>query len=270
MNIFVKMSKNENCLDATEKITNILKECKNDFYLSVGDEKEDAQQVKNCDLIMTVGGDGTLLSVSGYASKYNKPILGINLGRLGFLTAVEGTHLEQIADFFKNPEHFEIKKHSLLKAKINRGKWHYCLNDAVIAKSSFSNTISTQICCNDSKIASFVCDCIILATSTGSTAYSLSAGGPIVDNDLKALILSPVAVHSLKATPMVFAKDKQIKITFDSERKQDIYISFDGENHKKLKESDTVTVQLSNKALNIYSAKNMGQFTKVDSKLKLR
>ena len=270
MKIFLKSSNNKNCVDALEEIKNIIGRYNHTVKVSENDSAKDEDMVAGCDLIITVGGDGTLLSISHLATKYNKTILGINVGRLGFLTAIEGNQLDNLCQFFEHKENFEIKKHSLLKAKVNNGRWKYCLNDIVIAKHMFSNTISSSVFCNDSNIGNIICDSIIVATATGSTAYSLSAGGPIVDNDLQALVISPVAVHSLNATPMVLAKDKKITIKFDNNRKQDIYVSFDGENHKKISENDTVTVQLSNKALNIYSAKNMGQFAKVDKKIKLR
>lgn len=270
MKIFIKASKNKNSVPALNEIKNIITAFNHTFVVSADDLKQDENSVKECDLIITVGGDGTLLSMKSLAVKYNKDILGINVGRLGFLTAIEGHQLESLNDFFENKDNFEIKKHSILKAKVNNGRWHYCLNDIVIAKHMFSNTIAADVFCNDSKIANLICDSLIIATSTGSTAYSLSAGGPIVDNDLNALVISPVAVHSLNATPMVLAKDKIITVKFDTDRSQDIYVSFDGENHKKISENDTVTVRLSNKALNIYSAKDMGQFAKVDKKLKSR
>ncbi|MBQ9845760.1 MAG: NAD(+)/NADH kinase [Oscillospiraceae bacterium] len=270
MNIFLKFSNNKNCVSTLEEIKEILKKYNHSFELSENDVKKDDEKVAACDLIITVGGDGTLLSMNRQAIKYNRPILGINVGRLGFLTAIEGHQLCDLCRFFEHPEEFEIKKHSLLKARVNKSKWNYCLNDIVIAKHMFSNTISTAVYCNDSNIGNIICDSVIVATATGSTAYSLSAGGPIVDNDLDALVISPVAVHSLNATPMVLAKDKVITIKFDENRKQDIYVSFDGENHRKISEKDTVTVQLSKKALNIFSAKNMGQFAKVDKKIKLR
>ena len=270
MRIFIKAGNNKNCKSVMPHITDILDNHGHIYDIVQDDIKQAISKIENCDLIITVGGDGTLLSMNSYAIKYNKPILGINVGRLGFLTAIEGHQLNVLENFFNSPEDFEIKKHSLLQAKINNGRWHYCLNDVVIAKHMFSNTISTEICCNNSRIADIICDSLIVATSTGSTAYSLSAGGPIVDNDLNALVISPVAVHSLNATPMVLAKDKTITVNFDSTRKQDIYVSFDGENHKQISENDIVTVKLSGKALNIYSAKNMGQFAKVDKKLKSR
>lgn len=270
MKIFIKASKNKNCLPAMDEIKRIIEKYNNVYTLSVDDIKKDEEAVKNCDLIITVGGDGTLLSMKTPAVKYNKDILGINVGRLGFLTAIEGNQLEGLCEFFEHRDNFEIKKHSLLKARINNGWWKYCLNDVVIAKHMFSNTISSEIYCNESKIANLICDSIIAATSTGSTAYSLSAGGPIVDNDLNALVISPVAVHSLNATPMVMAKDKKITVKFDTTRNQDIYVSFDGENHEKIDQNDVVTIQISGKSLNIYSAKDMGQFAKVDKKIKSR
>ena len=270
MKIFIKAGNNKNCQSVMSKITDIISSYGHSFYISSDDLKQEISEIEGCDLIITVGGDGTLLSMNTVATKYNKPVLGINVGRLGFLTAIEGTQLDDLKMFFENSDEFEVKKHSLLQAKVNNGRWKYCLNDVVIAKHMLSNTISTEIFCNDSKIADIVCDCLIVATSTGSTAYSLSAGGPIVDNDLNALVISPVAVHSLNATPMVLAKDKKITVAFDNTRNQDIYVSFDGNNHKRIDENDTLTIRLSNKAINIYTAKNMGQFTKVDKKLKLR
>lgn len=270
MRIFIKAGNNKNCQSVMPQITEIIEKYNHTYDISGEDIKQDLSKIESCDLIITVGGDGTLLSVNSYATKYSKPILGINVGRLGFLTAIEGTQLENLVTFFENPQKFEIKKHSLVQAKINNGRWKYCLNDVVVAKHMFSNTISTDIYCNDSKIANIVCDSLIIATATGSTAYSLSAGGPIVDNDLDALVISPVAVHSLSATPMVLAKNKTITVKFDDTRNQDIYVSFDGSNHRRITQNDTITVKLSKKALNIYSDKNMEQFAKVDKKLKLR
>ena len=270
MKIFIKASQNKNCVPALDEIKNIITRYNHTYTVSTDNPKQDEMYISDCDLIVTVGGDGTLLSMKSPAVKYNKNILGINVGRLGFLTAVEGNQLDGLCDFFEHRNNFEIKKHSLLKVRINNGNWRYCLNDVVIAKHMFSNTISTEVFCNESKIAGIVCDSIIAATSTGSTAYSLSAGGPIVDNDLQALVISPVAVHSLNATPMVVAKDKKITVKFDTSRNQDIYVSFDGENHKQIDQNDIVTIQLSNKSLNIYSAKDMGQFAKVDKKIKSR
>ncbi len=270
MNIFIKASQNKNCVSALKEIKKIIKDY-NHSYLEYNENlKENEQNVQNCDLIITVGGDGTLLSMKYLAVKYKKDILGINVGRLGFLTAIEGNNLQSLCDFFEHKENFEIKRHSLLQARVNNSNWHYCLNDIVIAKHMFSNTISTEVFCNESAIGNLVCDSLIVATATGSTAYSLSAGGPIVDNDLDALVISPVAVHSLNSTPMVLAKNKKVTVKFDTSRKQDIYVSFDGENHKKISENDVVYVQLSRKALNIYTAKEMGQFAKVDKKIKSR
>lgn len=270
MKIFIKTNNKEESAQIIDDIKNIIYKYDHTIKMWSDNMDENKKNIQECDLILAVGGDGTLLSISSLAVTYNKPILGINDGRLGFLTAIEVSHLENLNDFFEHNEKFEVKKHSLLKAKVNKGHWQYCLNDVVIAKNNLSNTISTKVFCNESNIANLVCDSLIVATATGSTAYSLSAGGPILDNDLEALVISPVAVHSLKSTPMVLAKNKKITITFDTSRQQDIYVSFDGNNHKRINEKDTITVNLSNKALYIYSEKNMGQFAKVDKKLKSR
>ena len=113
MNIFLKCS-NKNSVSALEDIKEILNRYNHTFTVSENDAKKDDEKVRECDLIITVGGDGTLLSMNHLAIKYNKPILGINLGRLGFLTAIEGNQLNDLCRFFDHPEEYEIKKHSLL------------------------------------------------------------------------------------------------------------------------------------------------------------
>lgn len=268
MKIFVKANSDKKDKDEVLKKTIEIIEKHGHSYV-VSDTSNDIKNIENCELIITIGGDGTLLSVGKLAAKFKKPILGINIGRLGFLTAIEGDQLEELNNFFQSQD-FELKKHTLLKARVNNRQWQYCLNDVVIAKNMFSNTVSSTVYSNEIRIANIVCDSLIIATATGSTAYSLSAGGPIVDSDLEALIISPVAVHSLNATPMVLAKDKMITVSFDSTRKQDIFLSFDGENHIQINEQDSVKIQLAKSCVQIYSTKDMGQFAKVDKKIKLR
>lgn len=279
MKIFIKSNtEKQDSLAITEKVINILQKFGHDFFLDyqseipfISSEKYIATEegVKNCDLIITIGGDGTLLSVGKLAAKFNKRILGINTGRLGFLTAIDSDKIEQLNQFFLD-ENFEIKKHYFLKVKINNHPWQYCLNDVVVTKHMVSNTVSISLYSNGDYLAELVCDGLIVSTSTGSTAYSLSVGGPIVDSDLKALIISPMAVHSLNSTPMVMAKDKNILIKFDKNRKQTAYVSYDGDNHTQITQNDNITVKLSERYAEIFALKGMGQFNKLDKKLKLR
>ena len=222
-----------------------------------------------CDAIITIGGDGTLLNVGKTASDYNKPILGINTGHLGFLTAIERTELALLKEI-ENSNIFHIKQHNFIQIKINDSEWKYCLNDVVISKNIFSNTVQLLLHSNGSQIMQFSGDGVIIATSTGSTAYSLSVGGPIVDSDLEAVIISPVAPHSLNRTSMVLGKDKYITISASDRNGSKAYIAFDGADHAEIGSDDEITVRLSDKYVSIYTLGEFGQFEKVDKKLKSR
>ncbi|MBR5520782.1 MAG: NAD(+)/NADH kinase [Oscillospiraceae bacterium] len=222
-----------------------------------------------CDVIVTIGGDGTLLAIGKDAAKLSKPIVGINAGRIGFLTAIEGNDVSLLSKL-DDKSVFEIKKHNFIQARINKGPWQYCLNDVVLSKCMYSNTVDLSIFSNGEQLMRFSGDGIILATSTGSTAYSLSVGGPIVDSDLQAMVISPVAPHSLNRTSMVLAKNKHISIKANDRNKNLATIAFDGTGYTEVGPEDTVEVKLSSKYVSIYTLRNQGQFEKVDKKLKSR
>lgn len=222
-----------------------------------------------CDVIITIGGDGTLLSIGKTAADANKPIVGINTGRIGFLTAIEGNEITLLKDLF-NKEVFTVQKHNFIQARVNKKPWKYCLNDVVVSKCMYSNTVDLTIYSNGNQLSHFAGDGIILATSTGSTAYSLSVGGPIVDSDLQAMIISPVAPHSLNRTSMVLAKDKHIRIVANDRNRNKATIAFDGGDYEEICRDDLVEVKLSSKYVSIYTLGRLGQFEKVDKKLKSR
>ena len=222
-----------------------------------------------CDVIVTIGGDGTLLGIGRAAADAEKPVIGINAGRIGFLTAIEGSDVKLLRHI-NDKKVFEIKKHNFIQARVNKGPWKYCLNDVVLSKCMYSNTVDLSIFSNEEQLMRFSGDGIILATSTGSTAYSLSVGGPIVDSDLQAMVISPVAPHSLNRTSMVLAKNKRIKITANDRNRNHATVSFDGADYMDVNSEDTVEVRLSSKFVSIYTLCNQGQFEKVDKKLKSR
>lgn len=269
MKIFIKASKNKNCVHALDEIENIINKYGHSYMMSCDTSKQDEQYVKDCDLIITVGGDGTLLSTKSFALRYNKDILGINVGRLGFLTAIEGNQLQSLCDFFEHRENFEIKKHRLLKAKVNNGRYQYCLNDIVIAKHMFSNTISSQIFCNDTKIANFICDSLIIATSTGSTAYSLSAGGPIIDPALECILTTPICPHSLSARTIVFSADKILnpKINPNLCVNENMFLTIDGQKAVEINANDVITVKKSSLYANFLMPKDKTFFHTLNKKM---
>ncbi len=225
--------------------------------------------VKWADLVITIGGDGTILSVGTLCAEYSKPILGVNSGNLGFLTAIEVNEINKLKNLL-NENYFKINNHNLLKAKINDGEWTNCLNDVAILKNIFINTIILDLIINDNHLSSFQGDGIVVATPTGSTAYSLSLGGPVVDVDLRATILSFIAPHNLNSVPMVLSGEKEIKIVVRGLKDHKAYVSFDGSRHTKIKEGDIITIKAAKETLKVYSIHELEQLKTLDNKLKMR
>lgn len=279
MKFFIKVNLTKmNSMLVAGEVLQILKEqqqefkfCQEEGIEKIAEDKivsvEDG--VRWCDVIITVGGDGTLLSVGEIAANYNKPIFGINTGDVGFLTAIERTEVSLLKNIC-DENVFNIKKHHFLQTKINDSEWKYCLNDVVISKSMYTNVVLYKLYSNDRLLMEFSGDGIIVATSTGSTAYSLSVGGPIVDNDLQAMVISPVSPHTLNRASLVLGQNKKIKITASARNNKRAYIAFDGDDYQEVYTDDEVSVRLSEKYVSIYVLDKLGQFEKVNQKLKLR
>ena len=277
--IKVNLSKN-NSRSVTHSVMKLLEEESHEYMLcaehdistlGVSCDKVTAlkEGIRWCDVVITIGGDGTLLSIGKMAADAQKPVIGINTGRIGFLTAIEGNEIELLKKL-NDSSVFVVQKHNFIQARINNKPWKYCLNDVVISKCMYSNTVDLTIHSNNNLLSHFAGDGIIIATSTGSTAYSLSVGGPIVDSDLQAMVISPVAPHSLNRTSMVLAKNKHIKITADDRNNNKATVAFDGGDYMEISRDDTVEVKLSSKYVSIFTLGRLGQFEKVDKKLKSR
>ncbi|MBE6865956.1 MAG: NAD(+)/NADH kinase [Oscillospiraceae bacterium] len=281
MKFFLKINlSKENSVSVAKQVLEILDDSNHQYMLCCDDKLGEivtadrcavsqTEGISWCDAIITVGGDGTLLNVGKIASDFDKPIFGINTGHLGFLTAIERNELALLKEL-ENCDVFTVKKHHFIQIKINDSDWKYCLNDVVVSKNIYSNTVQLLLHSNGSQIMQFSGDGVIIATSTGSTAYSLSVGGPIVDSDLEAMIISPVAPHSLNRTSMVLGKDKHITISASDRNNYKAYIAFDGADHAEIGSEDEITVRLSDKYVSIYTLGKFGQFEKVDKKLKSR
>ena len=281
MKFFLKINlSKENSVSVAKQVLEILDDSNHQYMLCCDDKLGEivtadrcavsqTEGISWCDAIITVGGDGTLLNVGKIASDFDKPIFGINTGHLGFLTAIERNELALLKEL-ENCDVFTVKKHHFIQIKINDSDWKYCLNDVVVSKNIYSNTVQLLLHSNGSQVMQFSGDGVIIATSTGSTAYSLSVGGPIVDSDLEAMIISPVAPHSLNRTSMVLGKDKHITISASDRNNYKAYIAFDGADHAEIGSEDEITVRLSDKYVSIYTLGKFGQFEKVDKKLKSR
>lgn len=195
-------------------------------------------------LAIILGGDGTILRASRYFSNYNVPVLGINLGRLGFLSQAKWNQANEAIDCLLNGE-FKIEDRIMLTA-IN-GKLN-ALNDIVIKGESFSRTSRLYVHINDNIVCDYLADGLIISTPTGSTAYTLSAGGPILSPILDAIVIVPICPHTMNARPIVIPSDEIIKIT-SNENKPLLKISADGQKTLPLRKDEIIEIKLSeNKA----------------------
>ncbi len=203
---------------------------------------------KYADMVFVLGGDGTLLGIAREYAPYNIPILGINAGHMGFLAESEPEDLEYALDKIIAKEYY-IEDRMMLEAKVLRHdkviKQFIALNDVGIAKGTFSRMIEVVMYLEDKFLGSFKGDGLILASPTGSTAYSLSAGGPIVTPDIDSILLTPICPHSLSMRPMVVSANTTIRTKINASH-NDIGLTVDGQLGFKLEIDDSVTVKKSN------------------------
>ena len=173
------------------------------------------------DIVLVLGGDGTILSIASECAKRHIKILGINYGHLGFLTEYEQEKLEDALELVCSGK-FTTKKRAMLEIAYGDKKF-YALNDLVIQRSTggrdFSNTVELDAEIDGALVDHYVSDGIIISTPTGSTAYSLSAGGSVLAPDLDAFIMTPICAHSLHSRPVVFNANSTVKISSSSSRR---------------------------------------------------
>jgi NAD+ kinase len=164
---------------------------------------------KEVDFIVSLGGDGTLISVTRRAYKFDKPVFGINLGNLGFLTDINPDNVEEFLKKFLKGE-YRIDERMVIEILYNEKKL-YAFNDVVISKDVISSMINIQIDTNESFLNTYRGDGLIISTPTGSTAYNLSAGGPVVYPLTESFIITPICPHSLTQRPLVLPSNFELK-----------------------------------------------------------
>ncbi len=189
---------------------------------------------------VVLGGDGTILKASRYYSFYKVPILGINLGRLGFLSQAKSSSADKAIEYILNGA-FKIEDRIMLSAL--NGKLN-ALNDLVIKGESFSRTSRLYVQINDNLVCDYLADGIIISTPTGSTAYTLSAGGPILSPILDAIVIVPICPHTMNARPIVIPSDEIIKIT-SSQNKPLLKISADGQQTMNIEANEVIEIKKS-------------------------
>ena len=186
--------------------------------------------IENCDIVIVVGGDGTTLNVAKAASLHNKLTLGINAGRLGFMSGLERDELSLLNRLVSGD--YEVEKRMMINARLmseNGIQDFICLNDAVITRGDLARLIDVTVKSDGRVITKNRADGMIIATPTGSTAYSMAAGGPVVSPDNSCFVVTPICPHSLVNRSIVFSSDKELEITVENDKNNTSYLSIDGE-----------------------------------------
>lgn len=226
----------------------------------------------NSNAIIVLGGDGTLLNIARQSAPYNVPLFGINLGHLGFLTEVEADDMFPALEDLISGE-YEIEKRMMLVATVEKDgielEKSIALNDVGITKGPFSRIISLGIYINDSFVDLYSADGVIISSPTGSTAYSLSAGGPIVSPDLKVLIITPICPHILHSRSIVISNNDIVKIEVCLNNTE-VMLTLDGQQGYKVKSGDIVTVRQSQYFTSLIKLKNRSFFQVLRQKMSER
>ncbi len=204
--------------------------------------REDAEPASKPELVLTFGGDGTLLIGARYAMKYDTPLLGVNMGTLGFLTEAEPEHLHDALSGMMNGEYRTEERMLLSICNMKSGQHYNALNDVVITRGGYARLIRVECSVNGEQFGMFTSDGMIAATPTGSTGYSLSAGGPIVEPGMRCIALTPVCAHSLQQCPCIVSGDADIRFRLQPERKQTAELQIDGINRGTLEAGDEIKV----------------------------
>lgn len=225
--------------------------------------------LEECDMVCAIGGDGTIIHIAKYAAKASKPILGINLGRVGFLADVEPSKLDELQRL--SNEEYSIEERMMIDVEIKtktETKKLTALNDVVISKEYPTKMINIDMFNNDDKINNYHCDGVVVATPTGSTAYSLSAGGPIVDPKCECMIITPICPHVLTSRSLImdFKSNIRIEPKF-TYKEENVFLNIDGDKTIKLNEDDVVNVSVSGCKAKFIKIKDTNFFRTLNYKL---
>lgn len=223
------------------------------------------------DLVIALGGDGTILDCAKKMAKRGKPILGINLGHLGYMAELEMNELEALSKVIEGD--YTIDERNMLNIEVigPDGNIKYessALNDAVISNGSVSKIINLELYAEDSLITTYRADGLIISTPTGSTAYSMSAGGSISDPKVRCTLVTPICPHSFIARQLIFSDETCIKVKNVSVREKSLFLTVDGKTNCELYREDIVKVTKSDLTVKLVRLKDCSFYDILSQKMK--
>jgi len=208
-----------------------------------GKQKNQTYTFPDITMAFIIGGDGTFLGASRFFAPYDIPLFGINTGRLGFLSQLIPSGLEKGVEKILEGK-FAIEERLMIKSNtsIDESKTKIALNDVVIKGGDVSRSMQLFLYINDKHVCDYIADGLIISTPTGSTAYTLSAGGPVVVPELEAFVIVPICPHTLTTRPIVIPAYENITVKINSEE-ESVYVTSDGQENVKISGNDTISVQ---------------------------
>ena len=228
------------------------------------------REIQNTELVICFGGDGTILHMAKTATRKNVPILGVNIGTLGFMAELESTELELLAKLAN--DEYTLDKRMMLDVIVQRDRdiiYHDIgLNDVVITKGAVARIAHLAVKCDGVEAMQCGGDGIIVATPTGSTAYSLSAGGPIVEPEARNILVTPICAHDVMSRCMVASDKRTITVELIQNARRNAYLSVDGGKSLRLNMGDVTTIKKSNLETKLLRLKQRSFYDVINMKFK--
>ena len=240
--------------------------CEADAECFVFDTVEN--NISACDVFVTIGGDGTILRWGKLAAGAKKPLLGINTGRLGFMATLECNQLDKLELLMK--EEYATSRRMLIDVCLmnDEGERRFlAMNDVVLFKSTASKLPEYVVCRDKAEVSRFRADGVIISTPTGSTAYSLSAGGPIIDPQLRCFELTALCPHTLFNRPMIFSADSILTVNYAGYENSSVFVTVDGGDSIDLHEQDRVVITKSDLELELIDLSENSFYESIHNKL---
>ncbi len=228
------------------------------------------REIHHADCIICFGGDGTILHMSKMATRVGIPILGVNIGTMGFMAELESTELEQLARLATGD--YAINRRMMLDVTVMRNRDYVfhdiCLNDVVVTKGAIARIVHLTVGCDGVQAMQCGGDGVIVATPTGSTAYSLSAGGPIVEPEASNILITPICAHNIVSRCIVASDKRVITVVLSPEARRNAYLSVDGGKAFRMNIGDTATIRRSKLEAQMIKLKERSFYDVVNAKFR--
>ena len=229
------------------------------------------RELPGADMLICFGGDGTLLHTAKTATRHGIPVLGVNIGTMGFMAELESGELSQLARIANGD--YTIDNRMMLDVTVHRDRdiiFHdLCLNDVAITKGAVARIVHLKVQCDGVQAMECGGDGIIVATPTGSTAYSLSAGGPIVEPDAHSILITPICAHDVASRCIVVSDKRTVSVTMTQNARRNAYLSVDGGRTLRMNMGDVATIRTSNLCTKLVRLKDRSFFDVVNMKFRI-